>query len=180
MFIRKCIELSVLRCPACKDKFRCPVLHLHHQLSLLQKITTYFEEVRGTLLPKIDEYYDLMRHRLAHSNNEEKDREVYTSSARVFLQMASAESIYYGRYIHKENDSLINEMLNTKKRKPEKKNTDQDEIQKKQKPIYQIMPTQDYSNQPSNFYTTNTYQTPPPPPNQNTSNFDLSELWLNN
>ena len=181
--IRRCVEIAVHRCPACKNKLKCPVLHLHHEQSLLQKMKTYYDEVKATLLPKINEFYELTKHILPRSNDDEKSKEMYTSSGAMFLQMTSAEGLYYGRYIHERNDSLINELLTYKsKRKVQtKSNVDENEIQKKQC-MYQaaaappLPPSQEYANQPT--YPTSSYPTTSYPISNQTSGFDLNELWL--
>ena len=135
---------------------------------------TYYDEVKASLLPKIDEFYELTKHHLPRSNDEEKCKELYTSSGAMFLQMTSAEGLYYGRYIHEQNDSLINELLTYKtKRKQTKNNVVENDIQKKQC-MYQappLPPSQDYAKQPT--YPTSSY-----PTSNQTSGFDLNELWL--
>ena len=49
--VRQVAQLSKLRCPGCDDKLFSPLLHLHEQLSMLDKLRQYFEEVRGAILP---------------------------------------------------------------------------------------------------------------------------------
>ena len=49
--VRQVAQLSKLQCPGCDDKLFSPLLHLHEQLSMLDKLRQYFEEVRGAILP---------------------------------------------------------------------------------------------------------------------------------
>ena len=111
LIIQKCVELCVLRCPGCKDRLKSPVLHQHHQYSLLDKLKTYTEEIRGSLLPTINQLYDIAKHKLPHSDDLIKDMEIYTNNARFFLQMVTPETLYYGRYLSEQNDCIINELL---------------------------------------------------------------------
>ena len=53
--MRKVVELCKMRCSGRLDKINSPLLHLHEQLLLLEKTRTYFEEIRGTILPPIKE-----------------------------------------------------------------------------------------------------------------------------
>ena len=107
--VRQCVQMAKLKCPACSDKLYSPALHLHQQLSLLDKMKIHFEEVRGTLLSSIDALYSQFEDKLPHSHDLEKDRLIYCNNARVFLLTAASETIYYGRYINDMNDSFINE-----------------------------------------------------------------------
>ena len=121
--IQTCIELALHRCPGCKTKLKSPLLHLHEQQSLLQKIHTYFNEVRGILLPRVGDIYDSVKHKfiLKGSENENVEKENHAASARSFLTMSSPEVVYYGRYLLAENDEIISEIL-TKKTPRKRKN----------------------------------------------------------
>ena len=119
--IQKCVELATHRCPGCKSKLKSPVLHLHEQQSLIEKLHTYFNEVRGTLLPIVGEIYDSVQHKLLHSDDETKDKEHYTTHARFFFQTANPEIVYFARYLTEENDKAIDEMITQKTQKPSRK-----------------------------------------------------------
>ena len=122
LIVQRCVELCVLRCPGCIDKLKSPVLHLHHQYSLLDKLKTHIDEIRGSLLPTISQLYDIVKNKLPHSDDLAKDMEIYTNNARFFLQTATPETLYYGRYLNEQDDSIINELLiqkpSKKKRSP--------------------------------------------------------------
>ena len=107
--VRQAVELTLIKCPGCEDKMYSPLLHLHHQLSLLDKIRTYFEEIRGSLLPTIDTLYEQFKDKLPHSDDLDKDNEVYIKNGRFFLISITSEALYYGRYLNEMNDSFINE-----------------------------------------------------------------------
>ena len=118
LLVRRCVELSILRCPGCNDKLKSPLLHLHQQQSLLDKICIHFNEVKDVLFSTIDELYDVAKHKLPQSDNRSKDKEIYTNNGLCFLETSNAESLYYGRYLCGENDFIINELL---LQKPSKK-----------------------------------------------------------
>ena len=131
--IQRCVELSVLRCPGCRDRLKSSVLHQHHQSSLLDKLKTYFNEVRGSLLPAIDQLYDIAKNKLPHSDDAAKDMEIYSNNARFFLQTATPETLYYGRYLSEQNDYIINELLIQKPAKKKRKPAEQVSSPKRKK-----------------------------------------------
>ena len=115
--VRQVVQLSKLRCPGCEDKLFSPLLHLHEQLSLLDKLRNYFEEVRGTLLPTLPELYTMFQDKLPHSDDLSRDQESYISIGHNFLLTIGAESLYYGRYLSGLNDSYINEAFKVEKKR---------------------------------------------------------------
>ena len=118
--VRQVVQLAKLRCPGCDDKLSSPLLHLHEQLSLLDKLRNYFEEVRGTLLPTLPELYDMFQDKLPHSDDLSRDKDCYVSIAHNFLLTIGADSLYYGRYLSNLNDGYINEAFKVqRKRKSE-------------------------------------------------------------
>ena len=112
---RQCVEMSVIKCPACQHHLFSPILHLHHQLSLLDKLKNYFEEVRGSMLTAVDAYYTQFEDNLPHSKNLKTDRVIYNNIGVNFLIQAKAQTIYYGRYVTELNDSHINDSFKIKK-----------------------------------------------------------------
>ena len=119
--IQNCVDLCVLNCPGCKDKLKSPVLHLHLQYSLLDKLKIYLDEVKGKLLPTIEKMYDAVQHKLPHSSNMNPDKELYCNNARFFLHTTNPEALYYGRYLNEQNDCIINDLVNQKPAKKKKK-----------------------------------------------------------
>ena len=115
--VRDVVQLAKLRCPGCDDKLISPLLHLHEQLSLLEKLRHYFEEVRGTLLPTLPELYGTFQDKLPHSNDLSKDQECYISVGHNFLLTIGADSLYYGRYLSDLNDAYINEAFKAQKKR---------------------------------------------------------------
>lgn len=115
--VRKCVDLSIQRCPGCQIKLKSPALHQHHQHSLLDKMRLYFEEVRGLLLPAVEELYNLIEQKLPHSPDPAIDRETYCNSATFFLTTANPESVYWGRYVDENTDSFIHSLMPVSKKK---------------------------------------------------------------
>ena len=115
---RQAVEMAIIKCAGCEERMYSPLLHSHHQLSLLDKLRSYFEEIRGSILPTIETLYEQYKVKLPHSDNLEKDKEIYLKNGRFFLISVTAEALYYGRYLNEMNDSYINEGFTlTKKRK---------------------------------------------------------------
>ena len=139
--IQKCTEIAIHRCPGCKTKLKSPLLHLHEQCSLLDKLHNYFNEVRGILLPTVGQIYDSVKHKLPHSDDENKDKENYTTHARFFFQTANPEIIYYARFLTEENDKAIDELIiqkpSRKRRKVTTKKETKDPVKKGKKPKLQ-------------------------------------------
>ena len=100
-------QMSVLNCSACESKIKSPLLHICHQRGLLEKLQIHFEEVRGPMLSSIEAYYDQVQDLLPHSDNLIMDKNNYVNAARIWLQLCSAEIIFYGRFVDEFNHSFI-------------------------------------------------------------------------
>ena len=105
--VRECIKKSKKNCSGCIDDMKSSILHLHEQLSLLEKLKKFFEVVRAELLNNILSYYSQFESKLPHSDDKAKDKVIYSNVARHFLITCTAESIYFGRYITEHNDGYI-------------------------------------------------------------------------
>ena len=116
-FVRQAIQLSEFQCPGCHDKLKSPLLHQHHQNSLLDKVRIYFEEIRGTLLQTLPELYTQIESKLPHSNDMANDREMYLNSGRQFLLQITSDALYYGRYISDLLDPIIDEGFKVNKKR---------------------------------------------------------------
>ena len=55
--IRKCVSLTVTECSGCIDGMKSDILHLHHQLSLLDKVQIHFEKARWEVLISLHTLY---------------------------------------------------------------------------------------------------------------------------
>lgn len=195
VFVKKCLELSVFKCPGCKDKVKSPLLHLHLQQSLLQKIKSYFNEAQAAIIPKLDQLFDTVQHKLPSSDNPVKDKEIYTNNARIFIHTATAEMLYYGRFVNETNDCIIHEIVNCKANKKRKIETQNDSVHiqnsfKKKQKVHQEQPTQSVTCFPSNqmnqplssqpvTYTPNRGNIDETTSSQPTTEFDLSEFFYN-
>ena len=109
--ISNCIKACKDRCPGCDIKLRSPLLHKHEQFSLLEKIRTHFDEVRGELSPYLGEIYDVVQHKLPHGEDLKEDKERYCIMGHNFFALTCPDSLYWGRYITEYNDDIIFEML---------------------------------------------------------------------
>ena len=99
----KSLQLSKGRCPACKDNLSSPMLHYHIQLSLLDKMRCYFEETRGPMIQSIEQCFD----DFAAQIGLKEDGSNYYFLGQTFLLMATAESLYYGRYVNEEIENEL-------------------------------------------------------------------------
>lgn len=120
-FVRESLKNCQNECSGCKDNVKSALLHLHCQLSLLEKLKRYFEQIRGELLQKIPLYYSQFEKRLPHSDSLDRDQNIYCGVARTFLITCTAETIYFGRYISELTDSYIAEAFDESVDKIKKK-----------------------------------------------------------
>ena len=118
--VQKCVDLSIKECPGCKDGKISPILHLHQQLSLLDKLANYFEQTRTQVLQDIEKLYTQISDKLPHSKDEKQDKIIYCNVGRNFMITCTAQSLYFGRYISDMNDSFIAEVAQ-KLKKPKVK-----------------------------------------------------------
>ena len=119
----ECEKKSSEDCPGCKAKLKNPILHEHIQLSLLDKMRTNFNEVRGQILTSICSLYDSVSEKLPHSPDLVKDKEMYTNNAIVFLTSTHPDAMYWGRYLDENNDAIISQLLAEKRPKRKAKRT---------------------------------------------------------
>ena len=108
---RECTNLTVQNCAACRENLCSPLLHQHCHMNLLDSLREYFQQVRGHLLSKISTFYDCIESKLPHSPDRKKDRMIYLLNAQSFLTSCNAETIYWGRYVSRDNDQYISEGL---------------------------------------------------------------------
>ena len=123
-FVRASLKHSQDNCPGCRDNMSSALLHLHHQMSLLEKLRKYFEEIRGDLLSNTTTLYTEFEKKLPHSDDLSKDKMIYLNVARHFLLTSNAETLYYGRYITDGLDSYIAEAFTNIQQKKKKKTRD--------------------------------------------------------
>lgn len=122
--IRKSVERIENECNGCRDGMKSAILHLHEQLSLLDKIKTNFEYIRAEMLKELPIYYLTFEKKLPHSDDLAKDKNIFCAVARTFLITCTAETIYYGRYITEDIDAFVQEAFQNNKKK-QKKTCDQ-------------------------------------------------------
>ena len=103
-FVQRCVAESLVHCYGCRDGKISPLLHMHHQLGLKDKLIYHMETVRGTLIPLIPTLYEEFKLKVVDAN---MDKDAYVTNARFFLISATPESLYYGRYLTESNDAFI-------------------------------------------------------------------------
>ena len=123
-FVQNALKRCLDECAGCRDNMNSALLHLHQQMSLLDKLRKYFEDIRGELLANTTELYTQFEKKLPHSDDLAKDKMIYLNVARHFLITSNAETLYYGRYITEGIDSYIAEAFTSDKQKKRKKSRD--------------------------------------------------------
>lgn len=121
ILVRESMNICQKECPGCRDDMKSAILHLHHQISLLDKLKMYFERIRGEMLTKITTYYSQFEKKLPHSDDLSSDKNIYCGVARTFLITCTAETIYYGRYITESTDSYVAEAFQVSSHKTKRK-----------------------------------------------------------
>ena len=125
---RDVIKRSSKSCPGCKDKLGSPLLHAHVQDSLLTKLEKHFAESQGFLLKQLEQLYDRFKDHLPHSNDKDKDKEIYIDAARSFILHSTSHSIMYGLYVNPITDDTVKQVNSkNKKRKLSKTKDDGNE-----------------------------------------------------
>jgi hypothetical protein len=109
--IRKCVALSIASCSGCKDDMQSDLLHLHNQMSLLEKLEHYFEQSRAEVLTSLNALYHSIEANLPHSDDKKKDMGIYINVGKHFLITCSPQALYYGRYVNDLNDTFIADVL---------------------------------------------------------------------
>ena len=115
--VRQVHQASILHCPGCESKLKSALLHLHEQQSLLDKMHSHYQEVRGALLTSLPQLYEQFRDHLVSSGDIEKDKQSYIDAGRQFLIFMSADALYFGRYIDELIDGVIGEAFQVKRKK---------------------------------------------------------------
>ena len=129
--IRQTEQLAKLKCSGCESKLKSPLLHLHEQQSLLDKLHVYFEDVRGGVAAAIPQFYDQIQHRLPHTPDLDQDRNCYISNAQQFLITVTSDALYYGRYMNEFIDGIVNEFFTVNKKRKSPTNRQSSKIKSK-------------------------------------------------
>ena len=114
-FVRRCVDESLTSCHGCRGGKISPLLHMHHQRGLKDKLIHHMESVRGALIPLIPTLYEDFKLKVTDAN---MDKDAYVTNARFFLISVTPESLYYGRYLTESNDSFIHYQPITEPAKP--------------------------------------------------------------
>ena len=105
-WIKRTLEVAIEECSACQDSRLSPLLHEHYTTGLLKKLTIFFERIRTELQVNLDEVYNQYRTKFT-LDCLDFDYSDYSNEGLEFLKNQTPESLYYGRYITKENDLKI-------------------------------------------------------------------------
>ena len=114
--VRQVVQLAEIHCPGCQNRRKSPLLHLHHQQSLLDKLGLYFAEIRGSILPTVPELYEQIKETLPQSDDALRDKQCYVDIGRNFLITLTYEALYWGRYQNEMIDGFVDEGFKIKKK----------------------------------------------------------------
>ena len=107
--IIKCKNICADRCQACQSKYKSPVLHDHEQLSLLQKIECFLDEVRGDVLgSELDNMFKKLSH---YEKSIKPNKSELIEQVRNILLHATAASLYYGRWYTLEHEVFLRDLF---------------------------------------------------------------------
>ena len=114
----KCIVISKEHCEGCQLKWKSAFLHQHEQLPLLKKVELYLDQVRGNFLGiELESLYKIFI----------KDETLSTPKEELLQQTASiiyhatAQSLYYGRWMTVEHDIIFQNLFLKRKRNANKR-----------------------------------------------------------
>ena len=100
--IQRCIECCKQECPACKDGVLSPLLHLHTQSDLYEKVCRYYYRIMQEMI-----IADLFDRFILQFGWLSLNREEFISIGQYFVRFSTPDAIFYGRYITKENDFAL-------------------------------------------------------------------------
>ena len=105
----KCKNICEERCQACKSKYKSPILHDHEQMSLLQKIECYLDEVRGNLLG--NELENMFKKLSWYEKSIKPDKTELIDQIKNILLHATPQSLYYGRWYTVEHEVFLRDLF---------------------------------------------------------------------
>ena len=105
--IKECMIESMDNCLGCRDNKSSPILHLHMQQGLGDKLEYYLHAATIKVDVQLEDLLAAFSIQLDIKLND-MDKASYVSHARIFLKTCTPGSIYYGNYITEHNDDVIN------------------------------------------------------------------------
>lgn len=101
VFVHLCVKKSIQQCPGCQDEKISPLLHRHHQMSLLDKLACYFEPSRTQMLESMDRLLAEFKKKFADVVTFE---DFLIGEGMNFLTKSTPSTIYFGQYLNEFND----------------------------------------------------------------------------
>lgn len=100
--LRRCINKSKNECPGCKGALLSPLLHLHNQINLYEKLDRYYNIISTEM--DIAHLFDKFIIQFGWLS---LNREEFISVGQYFVRFSTPDAIFYGKYITKENDLAL-------------------------------------------------------------------------
>ena len=100
--IKRCTTRQQQDCPGCRDGLLSPLLHYHNHFTLHDMMKKYMDIV--TLEMDLQQLFGefIIKFGLFDLPNDE-----YVKLGQNFVRFSTADAIYYGNYITKENDMAL-------------------------------------------------------------------------
>ena len=114
----KTVDVSSKNCAG--HAFQCPILHKCQQLSLYEKLVMYFSQIKDEVCEDLPSLWDTYS-ALMNLNSSSKSGMI--SYAQKFIEMTTAEALYYGNYYKQETEKLRKKRVESKKTKKPKTET---------------------------------------------------------
>ena len=104
-----CVVESKRRCLGCQHRKYSPLLHMHHQMSLYDKLGCYFVSAKSTLIDGMDQYIAAFKQTLTKANEVliTDDVSCLYGEGVDFLLRSTPSTVYYGRYVEGFNDTYV-------------------------------------------------------------------------
>ena len=81
----------------------------------------------------------MVSNKLPHSPDLDKDKETYCNNAIVFLNSISPDSLYWGRYLHENNDVLIYDLISCTTKQKRKISNRKNSTKKKKSQLEELL-----------------------------------------
>ena len=100
--IQRCIERCEQECPACNDGLLAPLLHLHNQFNIREKLDHYYYKIVQEM--DIAELFDRFILQFGWFS---LNRDEFINIGQYFSRFSTPDAIFYGKYITKDNDLAL-------------------------------------------------------------------------
>lgn len=101
VFVQLCVKKSIQLCPGCRDGKNSPLLHRHHQMSLLDKLACHFEPCKVQIMESMDRLLAEFKKKFDEVATFE---DYLIGEGMNFLSKSTPSTIYFGQFLNEFND----------------------------------------------------------------------------